>query len=81
MLLLRDELFSPLLRLLALLLPLARSLWARLLCVLALPPLLAACARLLLPLLEEDDFEVRGAIDISCVVMLCGQRTMRPATR
>jgi hypothetical protein len=64
-LLLRDVLFSLLLRLLALLLPLARSLLDLL--MLALPPLLAACARLLLPLLEEDDvFEVRGAIDISC---------------
>jgi hypothetical protein len=32
----------------------------------ALPPLLAAWARLLPPLLEEDDdFELRGAIDIS----------------
>jgi hypothetical protein len=63
----RDELFSPLPRLVALVLPLARSLCARLFCVLALPPLLAACARLPLPRLEEDDdLEVRGAIDISC---------------
>jgi hypothetical protein len=67
LLLLDDELFSLLPRLLALVLPLARSLWARLFCVLALPPLLAACARLPLPRLEEDDdLEVRGAIDISC---------------
>ena len=62
---LRDELFSLLLRLLALLLPLARSLCARLFCVLALPPLLAAWARLELPRLEEDDLEDRAAIDIS----------------
>jgi hypothetical protein len=67
-LLLRDELFSPcwLLRLL-LPLPLARSLWARLFCVLALPPLLAAWARL--PALrpeDEDDFDERDAIDSSC---------------
>lgn len=79
---LRDELFSLLLRLLALLLllPLARSLWARLFCVLALPPLLAAWARLELPRLEEDDLEDRAAIDIS-LVMLRGQRTMRLTTR
>jgi hypothetical protein len=68
-------------RLLALLLPLARSLWARLFCVLALPPLLAAWARLLLPLLEEDDdFELRVAIDIS-FGLLCGQGRTLPATR
>jgi hypothetical protein len=52
--------------LLRLLLPLARSLWARLFCVLALPPLLAASARLpLLRLDGDDDLELRGAIDIS----------------
>jgi hypothetical protein len=36
-------------------LALARSLWALLFCVLALPPLLAACARLILPEEDEDD--------------------------
>jgi hypothetical protein len=63
LLLLLDDL-SPLL-LVRLLLPMARSPCALLFCVLALPPLLAAWARLPLPLLEEDDdFELR-AIDIS----------------
>jgi len=65
LLLLPLDFFSPP-WLLRLLLPLARSLWARLFWVLAFPPLLAAWARLLLPLLEEDeDFELRDAIDIS----------------
>jgi hypothetical protein len=36
-------------------LALARSLCALLFCVLALPPLLAACARLILPEDDEDD--------------------------
>jgi hypothetical protein len=65
LLLLPLDFFSPP-WLLRLLLPLARSLWARLFCVLAFPPLLAAWARLLLPLLEEDeDLELRDAIDVS----------------
>jgi hypothetical protein len=52
--------------LLRLLLPLARSLCALLFCELALPPLLAASARLpLLRLDDDDDLELRGAIDIS----------------
>lgn len=58
--------FSPpwLLRLLELLLPraLARSLWARLLWLLALPPLLDALARPMLPEDFEED-EERDAID------------------
>jgi hypothetical protein len=67
--------------LLRLLLPLARSLCALLFCELALPPLLAASARLpLLRLDDDDDLELRGAIDIS-LVMFCGKRTMRLATR
>jgi hypothetical protein len=51
---------------------LARSLWALLFCVLALPPLLAACARLILPeeedgddLPDEEDEELRDAIACS----------------
>jgi hypothetical protein len=52
---------------------LARSLWALLFCVLALPPLLAACARLILPEEEdgddlpdeEEDEELRDAIACS----------------
>jgi hypothetical protein len=62
-LLLLDDFFSPpeLLRLLPLLLPRARSLWASLFWLLALAPLLAASDRLLLP----DDLELRDAIDIS----------------
>jgi hypothetical protein len=52
--------------LLRLLLPLARSLCALLFCELALPPLLAASARLpLLRLDDDDDLELRDAIDIS----------------
>jgi hypothetical protein len=39
------------------LLPSARSLCALLFCVLALPPLLAACARLIFPDEEEDGLE------------------------
>jgi hypothetical protein len=60
---LRERLLLPLpeelLRLPERLLPLAlaRSLWALLFCVLALPPLLAACARLILPEEDEDDLE------------------------
>jgi hypothetical protein len=80
LLLLREEPFSPdgLPRLLALLLPVARSLWAWLFWVLALPPLLAAEARpLLLPprLEEDDDFGIRDAIDISL------DHVVRPAHR
>jgi hypothetical protein len=63
LLLLPLDFFSPP-WLLSLLLPrpeLARSLF----CIPDLPPLLAAWARLLLPLLVDDDFELRGAIDIS----------------
>jgi hypothetical protein len=66
--LLRDGLFSPFWLLRLLLAPplLARSLWARLFCELALPPLLAAWARLLPPRLEDgEDFGIRDAIDIS----------------
>jgi hypothetical protein len=52
---------------------LARSLWALLFCVLALPPLLAACPRLILPEEEdgddlpdeEEDEELRDAIACS----------------
>jgi hypothetical protein len=73
--------FSPpwLLRLLVALLPLARSLCA-LLCGLALPPLPAAWVRLLLPLPreEEDDFGLRGAIDISLVMCAAGAPCARP---
>ena len=83
MLLLRDERLLEPARLLAeeerlllpeeerLLLPraLARSLWARLFCVLALPPLLAAWARLDFPEedgdLEDEDEELRDAIACS----------------
>jgi hypothetical protein len=51
-------------------LALARSLWARLFWVLALPPLLAACARLDFPEEDEDleepeDEELRDAIACS----------------
>jgi hypothetical protein len=51
-------------------LALARSLWARLFWVLALPPLLAACARLDFPeedddLEEPEDEELRDAIACS----------------
>jgi hypothetical protein len=64
LLLLPDDLFSPpeLLRLLPLLLPRARSLWASLFWLLALAPLLAASDRLLL---LPEDLELRDAIDIS----------------
>jgi hypothetical protein len=64
LLLLPDDFFSPawLLRLLALLLPRARSLWASLFWLLALAPLLALSER---PLLPAEDFELRDAIDIS----------------
>lgn len=61
MLLLREDERLPLLRppdeerLLPL--ALARSLWARLFWVLAFPPLLAACARLIFPEEEDDDLE------------------------
>jgi hypothetical protein len=64
-----DDFFSPLelLRLLALLLPRARSLCASLLRVLALPPLLAAWARL------EDErellLELRDAIEMLLYVL------------
>ncbi|HEY0887218.1 MAG TPA: hypothetical protein VGE20_18135 [Ramlibacter sp.] len=60
------DFFSPpwLLRLLLpLLRALARSLCALLFWLLALPPLLAACARLMLPL-EEEDLEFRDAIEM-----------------
>jgi hypothetical protein len=50
-----------LLRLLALLLPRARSLCASLFWLLAFAPLLAASARLLLPL---EEFELRDAIEM-----------------
>jgi hypothetical protein len=60
-----DDRRSPpeLLRLLALLLPRARSAWASLFWLLARAPLLAAWARLLL--LLPEDLELRAAIDIS----------------
>jgi hypothetical protein len=60
-----EELFSPcwLLRLLLLSrFALARSLWARLFWLLALAPLLAALLR---PEDDDDDLELRDAIDIS----------------
>jgi hypothetical protein len=59
--------------LLRLLLPraLARSLCALLFCVLALPPLLAACARL--ELLPDEDLDERDAIDAPLLVV-CGRR-------
>jgi hypothetical protein len=68
-LLLRLEERSPcwLLRLLLPRLALARSLWARLFCVLARPPLLAALPR---PEEDDDDFELRDAIDISLSSLL-----------
>jgi hypothetical protein len=53
-------------------LALARSLCALLFWVLALPPLLAACARLIFPEEDEDDLpdeedeELRDAIACSC---------------
>jgi hypothetical protein len=70
-------------------LALARSLWAALFCVLALPPLLAAWARLDFPEeeddLEEDDFgeeeeeELRDAIACSLVdERAVGLMTPRP---
>jgi hypothetical protein len=49
-------------------LALARSLWALLFCELALPPLLAACARLIFPEGDEDlegEEELRDAIACS----------------
>lgn len=64
LLLLPLDFFSPpwLLRLLlALLLPLARSLWASLFWLLAFAPLLAASDRLLLP---PEDLELRDAIEM-----------------
>jgi hypothetical protein len=59
-------------------LALARSLWALLFWLLALPPLLAACARLDLPededdLEDEEEEELRDAIACSfgrCISML-----------
>jgi hypothetical protein len=66
LLLLPLDFFSPpwLLRLLLpLLRALARSLWALLFWLLALPPLLAACARLMLPPGEED-LEFRDAMEM-----------------
>jgi hypothetical protein len=66
LLLLLLDFFSPPWLLRLLLRPeLARSLF----CILALPPLPAAWARLLLPLLDDDDFELRDAIDISLVIL------------
>jgi hypothetical protein len=62
LLLLALDFFSPtLLRLLALLLPLARSLWASLFWLLALAPLLAASER---PLLPAEDLGIRDAIEM-----------------
>ena len=63
LLLLPLDFFSPLvlLRLLELVLPLARSLWASLFWLLALAPLLAASER---PLLPGEDLEVRDAIEM-----------------
>jgi len=61
LLLLPLDFFWPLPRLLALLLPLARSLCASLFWLLALAPLLAASER---PLLPGEDVELRDAIEM-----------------
>jgi hypothetical protein len=65
-----DDFFSPpeLERLLALLLPRARSLCASLFWLLARAPLLAACERLMVPPErddEEDEDDLRDAIECS----------------
>jgi hypothetical protein len=79
LLLLLDDFFSPpmLARLLLPLLPRARSLCASLFLLLARAPLLAAWERLLLP----EDFELRGAIDISFGKGSLAARAGAPATR
>jgi hypothetical protein len=78
-LLLLDDFFSPpmLARLLLPLLPRARSLCASLFLLLARAPLLAAWERLLLP----EDFELRGAIDISFGKVRSRPAPGAPATR
>jgi hypothetical protein len=79
LLLLPDDLFSPpmLARLELPLLPRARSLCASLFLLLARAPLLAAWERLLLP----EDFELRGAIDISFGKVRSRPAPGAPATR
>ena len=82
LLLLEERLLPELLRLPERLVPraLARSLWALLFWVLALPPLLAACARLERPDdgedLEEEEEELRDAMACSLGRWLDGRQAI-----